>query len=104
MDDQVKNEIDVTAVVEYTYNGINHRVHKVTSSETRRFYYNRMSQCVWAEEIEQLVMHDFKLAKKITILLDNLNTHTKGVRWQFTTDDARIKLDSIYPNFQFDNE
>jgi hypothetical protein len=130
----------------------------------------------WAEEIEQLVMHDFKAAKKIRIILDNLNTHTKGalykrypaayareildriefiytpihgswlniaeselsvlthqclcgrlanisevrrqvsawttwrnvyakgVRWQFTTDDARIKLDSVYPKFQFDNE
>jgi hypothetical protein len=130
----------------------------------------------WAEEIEWLVMHDFRDAKKITILSDNLNTHTKGalykrypaeyameilrriefihtpihgswlniaeselsvltsqclcrrlanisevrrqvsawtswrndhasgVNWQFTTDDARIKLASIYPKFQFDNE
>jgi hypothetical protein len=32
----------------------------------------------WAEEIEQLVMHDFKDAQKVTIVLDNLNTHTKG--------------------------
>ena len=31
-----------------------------------------------AEEIEQLVMHDFADAKKVTIVLDNLNTHTKG--------------------------
>lgn len=129
-----------------------------------------------AEEFEQLVMRDFKHAKKITIVLDNLNTHTKGslytrfppnycreilrrcefiytpvhgswlniaeselsvltkqclcgrigsidevrrqvaawtawrnshangVNWQFTTDDARIKLDSIYPKFQFEDE
>jgi len=130
----------------------------------------------WAEEIEQLVMHDFASAKKVTIILDNLNTHTKGalytrflpeycreiirrcdfiptpvhgswlniaeselsvltkqclcgrigsmdevrkqvaawtawrnnhakgVHWQFTTNDARIKLDSVYPKFHFDNE
>jgi len=130
----------------------------------------------WAEEIEQLVMHDFKDAEKITIILDNLNTHTKGalytrfkpeycreilrrcefiytpihgswlniaenelsvltrqclsvrmndienvrravtawmnwrnahskgVDWQFTTDDARIKLQSVYPKFLFDDE
>ena len=130
----------------------------------------------WAEETERLVMHDFKEAKKVTILLDNLNTHTKGAlytrfepeycreilrrcefvyspihgswlniaeselsvltkqclcgrianidevckqiaawttwrndhakgtHWQFTTDDARIKLDSVYPKFHFDNE
>ena len=30
------------------------------------------------------------------------NTHAKGVHWQFTTDDARIKLASVYPKFQFD--
>jgi hypothetical protein len=130
----------------------------------------------WAEEIEWLVMHDFRTAKKIRIILDNLNTHTpgalykrypaayaleilnrcefiytpihgswlniaeselsvltkqclcrrigdvdevrrqvaawttwrnthaKGVHWQFTTDDARVKLASVYPKFQFDNE
>ncbi|MCL2118835.1 MAG: hypothetical protein FWH27_10465 [Planctomycetaceae bacterium] len=32
------------------------------------------------------------------------NDHAKGVHWQFTTDDARIKLDSVYPKFHFDNE
>ena len=32
----------------------------------------------WAEEIEQLVMRDFGSAEKVTIVLDNLNTHTKG--------------------------
>jgi hypothetical protein len=129
-----------------------------------------------AEELEQLVMHDFADAKKVTIVWDNLNTHTKGalykrfspeycreilrrcefvntpvhgswlniaeselsvltkqclcgrlgsmaevrkqvaawtawrndhakgVDWQFTTDDARIKLDSVYPKYHFDNE
>jgi hypothetical protein len=130
----------------------------------------------WAEEIERLVMHYFKDAEKVTIILDNLNTHTKGalytrfppqycreillrcefiytpihgswlniaeselsvlskqclsvrigtleevckqvkawttyrnlrsrgVNWQFTTADARVKLHSVYPQFQFDDE
>ena len=130
----------------------------------------------YAEEIEQLVMHDFADAKKVTIIEDNLNVHTKGalytrfepaycreilrrcefihtpvhgswlniaeselsvltrqclcgrigsleevrkhlaawtawrndhakgVNWQFTTDDARTKLDSIYPQYQFNND
>lgn len=127
----------------------------------------------WAEEIEQLVMVDFKDADKVTLVLDNLNTHTpgafykrfepeyartilrrlelvytpihgswlniaenelsvltkqclsvrigtiekmrrqvsawtnyrnarsKGVDWQFTTKDARRKLKSVYPVYQF---
>ena len=130
----------------------------------------------WAEEIEWFVMHRFRDAKKVTIILDNLNTHTKGalytkfppdycreilrrcefiytpvhgswlniaeselsvltrqclsgrigsleevrrqvmawttwrnhyskcVDWQFTTNDARIKLQSVYPKFLFNNE
>jgi hypothetical protein len=129
-----------------------------------------------AEELERLVMHDFKDAKKVMIIWDNLNTHTKGmlykrfppeycreiirrcefiptpvhgswlnvaecelsvltkqclcgrigsmdevrkqvtawmtwrnehakgIQWQFTTTDARIKLESVYPKFHFDNE
>ena len=32
----------------------------------------------WVEEMEQLVMHDFADAEKVTVLLDNLNVHTKG--------------------------
>jgi hypothetical protein len=35
-----------------------------------------------AEEIEQLVMHDFKDANKVTIVLDNLNTHIKGALYK----------------------
>jgi hypothetical protein len=130
----------------------------------------------WAEEIEQLVMRDFASAEKVTIVLDNLNTHTKGafykrfepsycreilrriefiytpvhgswlniaenelsvltrqclsvrmndlenvrravsawtdfrnlhgrgVDWQFTSDDARRKLKSLYPVYQFEKQ
>ena len=31
-----------------------------------------------AEELERLVMHDFADAEKVTLVWDNLNTHTKG--------------------------
>ena len=129
-----------------------------------------------AEELERLVMHDFADAEKVTLLWDNLNTHTKGalytrfspeysreilrrcelvytpvhgswlniaenelsvltrqclsvrmndmenvrravaawtdwrndhakgIDWQFTTDDARKKLKSIYPIYHFEND
>jgi len=33
----------------------------------------------YAEEVERLVMDDFADAKKVTIIEDNLNIHTKGV-------------------------
>jgi hypothetical protein len=29
------------------------------------------------------------------------NKKQKGVDWQFTTEDARIKLESLYPNILF---
>ncbi|MCL2347474.1 MAG: hypothetical protein FWC50_04355 [Planctomycetaceae bacterium] len=32
------------------------------------------------------------------------NEHAKGVHWQFTIDNTRIKLDSVDPKFQFENE
>jgi hypothetical protein len=136
----------------------------------------RRTKIDWAEEVEQLVMHDFEHATKVTLILDNLNTHTmgalyerfkpeyarqilrrlelvntpkhgswlnvaenelsvltrqclnvrmvdidnvrkaivswsnyrneksKGVNWQFTTGDARIKLKSVYPAYQFDDD
>jgi hypothetical protein len=32
------------------------------------------------------------------------NSKSKGVHWQFTAEDARIKLTSVYPNFQFEEK
>jgi len=45
-----------------------------------------------------------EVRKQVTAWTAWRNDHTKGVHWQFTTDDAQIKLDSVYPKFQFDNE
>jgi hypothetical protein len=61
-------------------------------------------------------------AEKIILVADNLNTHNKatsyeaelrswesdrdtrqrGVNWQFTEDDARVKLKRLYPTPIFD--
>jgi hypothetical protein len=40
-----------------------------------------------------------ELREEVTAWMMEQNTKQKGVDWQFTTDDARIKLRSLYPNF-----
>jgi hypothetical protein len=42
--------------------------------------------------------------RAIAAWTDYRNTHAKGVDWQFTTDDARKKLKSIYPIYQVENQ
>jgi len=136
----------------------------------------RRTKWDYAEEVEQVVMHDFADAEKVTLVQDNLNVHTmdalytrfepaycrkilrrcefvytpvhgswlniaenelsvltrqclsvrmndienvrravaawvawrndhaKGVNWQFTTKDARTKLNSVYPQYLFDDK
>jgi hypothetical protein len=41
-----------------------------------------------------------KLANELTSWEQTRNTHQKGVDWQFTTDEARIKLKRLYPQFK----
>jgi hypothetical protein len=38
-----------------------------------------------------------KLDREITAWQQERNRNQKTVKWQFTTDDARIKLHSLYP-------
>ena len=68
----------------------------------------------WAEGVRRLVEENFPSAERITLVMDNLNTHAVGrevaawtsrrnangppATWRFTTEDARIKLHSLYPN------
>jgi hypothetical protein len=40
-----------------------------------------------------------KLNDELLAWQDYRNTHNNKVNWQFTTDDARIKLKSLYPKF-----
>jgi hypothetical protein len=74
----------------------------------------------WAEEIEQLVTHDFASAEKVTIFLDNLNTvYQRCVLYQIQVGvlprnfarpvhgswaEHRQKLKTIYPVYQFGNK
>ncbi|MCL2118753.1 MAG: IS630 family transposase, partial [Planctomycetaceae bacterium] len=45
-----------------------------------------------------------EVRKQVTTWMTWRNNHAKGIHWQFTTHDARIKWDSVYPKFHFDNE
>lgn len=40
------------------------------------------------------------LRREVTAWYGDRNQHHKRVDWQFTTDDARIKLKRLYPQFQ----
>ena len=40
-----------------------------------------------------------ELREEVIVWANQCNTKQKGVDWQFTTDNARIKLRSLYPNF-----
>jgi hypothetical protein len=40
-----------------------------------------------------------ELQKEVIAWADSCNAKQKGVDWQFTTEDARIKLVSLYPKF-----
>jgi hypothetical protein len=40
-----------------------------------------------------------ELREEVMAWANQCNTKQKGVDWQFTTDNARIKLRSLYPNF-----
>jgi len=45
-----------------------------------------------------------EVRKRVAAWMAWRNDQAKGVQWQFTTHDARIKLESVYPKFQLDNE
>ena len=39
------------------------------------------------------------MAREVAAWVAARNTATKTIDWRFTTDDARIKLDHLYPVF-----
>lgn len=50
----------------------------------------------WAEEIRELVDVDFPQAEAVTLVLDNLNTHTPGALYEtFAPREARRILDRL---------
>ena len=54
-------------------------------------------QCLLGERIPSLDALDEKLSSWSV----RRNKSQKGVSWQFTTDDARIKLKHLYPDVKF---
>jgi hypothetical protein len=50
----------------------------------------------WAEEVHQLVDEDFPKAKKIVLVMDNLNTHSAGSLYEaFSPEEARRILNKL---------
>ena len=56
--------------------------------------------CEWAEGVRRLVQEDYPEAKRITLVMDNLNTHTGASLYKaFAPDMARAllkKLEFVY--------
>lgn len=44
-----------------------------------------------------------ELIEQVQKFQQQRNTQVKKVNWQFTTDDARIKLKRLYPTIEQDN-
>jgi len=42
-----------------------------------------------------------ELQEEVTAWANQCNAKQKGIDWQFTTDNARIKLESLYPKFLY---
>ena len=42
-----------------------------------------------------------ELRESVNAWVRECNANQKGVQWQFTTENARIKLDSLYPKFLY---
>jgi len=54
-------------------------------------------QCLGKNRIQSIEL----LNTKLTAWHTNRNQKQSGVNWQFTTNDARIKLHSLYPDVKF---
>lgn len=56
----------------------------------------RKAKVDWAEEIQQLTNVNFPNAKKIVLVMDNLNTHTPGALYEaFPPEEARRILEKL---------
>jgi hypothetical protein len=42
-----------------------------------------------------------ELREAVEAWMRECNENQKGVKWQFTTENARIKLESLYPKFLY---
>ena len=88
--------------VEYERNGVSHLILFYAPFENwRRIRVaDNHAACEWAEGVRRLVREDYAEAKRITLVMDNLNTHTGASLYKaFAPDTARallMKLDFVY--------
>ena len=52
-----------------------------------------------AQCLDRRIPDTTKLTEEVAAWHENRNKHHAKANWQFTTDDARVKLKSLYPSF-----
>ncbi len=50
--------------------------------------------------LDRRIPDKLTLIKEVAAWQDNRNKHHVKADWQFTSDDARVKLKRLYPQFQ----
>ena len=84
--------------VEYERNGVAHLLLFYAPFENwRRIQVaDNHAACEWAEGVRRLVQDDYPDAKRITLVMDNLNTHTGASLYKvFAPEMARALLDKL---------
>ena len=84
--------------VEYERNGVAHLILFYAPLENwRRIQVaDNHAACEWAEGVRRLVQEDYPNAKRITLVMDNLNTHTGASLYKaFAPDVARALLNKL---------
>lgn len=85
---------------EYERNGVAHLLLFYAPFENwRRLQVaDNHAACEWAEGIRRLVQEDYPDAQRITLVMDNLNTHTGASLYKaFAPELARALLDKLEP-------
>ena len=83
---------------EYERNGVGHlMMYYAPFDDWRRIEVTAdHTATTWAEGVRRLVQDDFPAAKRITLVMDNLNTHTGASLYRsFTPEKARALLDKL---------
>ena len=84
--------------VEYERNGVSHLLLFYAPFENWRriAVADNHTACEWAEGVRRLVQEDYAEAQRITLLMDNLNTHTGASLYKaFPPDMARALLEKL---------
>lgn len=84
--------------VEYERNGVAHLILFYSPFENwRRIQVaDNHAACEWAEGVRRLVQEDYPEAERITLVMDNLNTHTGASLYKaFSPEMARALLDKL---------